>query len=299
MEELGLYADLHSHSYWSFDGFISPYNLLSEAHSSGIKLAAITEHDNIDSWEEIKKTQSQLLDMIIVPGIEITARSKKTIPDLIVGVIGIGFDPTDQGLKSFLSYVAEQDHVFLEGWFKLAEEIGLGEMRNIARYWLEDIFPDFPERHKQYIPEWVLTRLMYESNLVPNTEKAIEVNKQIVKEISHVQVIPEVDKAINLIKSAGGITLLEHPKGLPINTIENLMTLGFDGIEIYHNDVPLVTRQHILTKAGSKGWIISSGGDYHGVRRGWGRESQLLPHPYYIFEKLLEAISQTSYGLPK
>lgn len=65
-----LKLDLHVHTVASGDSLISPRSLISHAKSKGLDGIAITDHNNMEAYREIKElTKNE--ELIIIPGIEI------------------------------------------------------------------------------------------------------------------------------------------------------------------------------------------------------------------------------------
>ena len=62
-------ADLHIHSYYS-DGTMSPKEIVREAKNKNLGIIAITDHDVLDSYEEVK-AEAEKEGIIVVRGVEI------------------------------------------------------------------------------------------------------------------------------------------------------------------------------------------------------------------------------------
>ena len=67
-------ADLHVHSSFSWDGHDTIEKIIEVAKQKGIKVLAITDHDDNRSHEEIRRIQSKYKDILLIPGIEFTAK---------------------------------------------------------------------------------------------------------------------------------------------------------------------------------------------------------------------------------
>jgi hypothetical protein len=292
MSRVGFFVDLHMHSYWSFDGFSSPQQLLDRASTLQLSLVAITEHDNVDSWEKIRVLRHRYPTIQVVPGIEISAKWTHGV----TGVLGIGLEPNDPRLRTFLSGVGQEDLAFLNRWYQAAHDLGLRDFRKIVDKWIRETFPDFPERLDRYVPEWILTRLLWTSGLVSSHDVAKKVNALIVANAKPPP-LPGVTEVVEVIHHAGGIAIAEHPpKSMSLESFRQLMARGLDGVELFHRDVDPSFRREALAASEQTGWLISAGSDHHGMRDGWGRRGQLLPHPRAILNRLEEAMSYTSAG---
>ena len=81
-------ADLHIHTYYSFDGFSSPKEIVKTAISKGINCIAITDHNEIKGAIEAMRFAFDK-DILVIPGIEILSEAgdilglnvKEIIPD--------------------------------------------------------------------------------------------------------------------------------------------------------------------------------------------------------------------------
>lgn len=69
MEPLKLKIDLHVHTCYSYDGLITPKELVFYARKHGLNGVAITDHDRIDGALKIAKETN----FLIIPGIEISS----------------------------------------------------------------------------------------------------------------------------------------------------------------------------------------------------------------------------------
>ena len=62
-------VDLHIHTYYS-DGTMSPKEVIEEAKKKNLGIIAITDHDVLDSYEELKK-EAEKAGIIAIRGVEI------------------------------------------------------------------------------------------------------------------------------------------------------------------------------------------------------------------------------------
>ena len=61
-------VDLHIHTYYS-DGTMSPKEVVEEAKKKNLGIIAITDHDVLDSYEELKK-EAEKAGIIAIRGVE-------------------------------------------------------------------------------------------------------------------------------------------------------------------------------------------------------------------------------------
>ncbi len=91
-----LNADLHCHSVVS-DGTLTPEDLAQRAHSHGVELWALTDHDEIGGQQRAAAA-AQALGMPYLTGTEISV----TFIGKTVHIVGLGFDPHDAALRQGL-----------------------------------------------------------------------------------------------------------------------------------------------------------------------------------------------------
>jgi hypothetical protein len=78
-------------------------------------------------------------------------------------------------------------------------------------------------------------------------------------------------EAIRTIKKLGGIAILAHPKDRTVRSvdfaeIDELITSGLDGIEIYNPSHSQDDIDQLLTFAKKRGLLMTGGSDFHGFR---------------------------------
>jgi 3',5'-nucleoside bisphosphate phosphatase len=99
-------------------------------------------------------------------------------------------------------------------------------------------------------------------------------------------------RAIRLVRAAGGVTVLAHPRGqgrgwqLPDAVIADLAAAGLTGIEVNHPQHDERERGRLGEVARALGLIASGGSDDHGALTGFRLGSELAPDGSY--EALIE-----------
>ncbi len=87
--------DLHSHSTIS-DGLLSPTELVRHAHTKGIKVLSLTDHDDVEGLKEAT-SEAKLLGMHLIHGVEISVTWKRTT----IHIVGLNVDSENKILISF------------------------------------------------------------------------------------------------------------------------------------------------------------------------------------------------------
>jgi len=111
--------DLHCHSTIS-DGLYSPDQLVRHAHKQGVKVMALTDHDDLGGLSEARKT-AESLGMRFIDGVEISVTWKKRT----LHIVGLKVDPNNAPLKAALeaARVSRLARAKLMG--KKLEEVGI------------------------------------------------------------------------------------------------------------------------------------------------------------------------------
>jgi predicted metal-dependent phosphoesterase TrpH len=94
-------------------------------------------------------------------------------------------------------------------------------------------------------------------------------------------------RAIRLVRSAGGVTVLAHPRGVsrgwqvPDEVIAALAAAGLAGIEVNHPQQDEAERRRLSELASSLGLIPSGGSDDHGALTGYRIGTEVAPDGSY------------------
>jgi predicted metal-dependent phosphoesterase TrpH len=104
-----LRVDFHLHTCFSSDSTISPKLLVEQLHKhSSIKGVAVTDHNTLDGYFQVRKMASIYEDLVVLPGVEITTNEG----DVIV----LGMDETSRlpaTLDSTLDFARAGDGIIV------------------------------------------------------------------------------------------------------------------------------------------------------------------------------------------
>ena len=95
-------VDLHIHSCYS-DGIYTPEQIAKAATRKGIKCISITDHDSIAA-QYIVNTEYNNKDLIIIPGIELSAEYK----EMELHILGYFIDTENSSLKELVNNLNKQ-----------------------------------------------------------------------------------------------------------------------------------------------------------------------------------------------
>lgn len=248
--------DLHLHTNNS-DGEHDVETLVKEVRKAGIDLFAITDHDNVDSIEEIKDID--LTGLTYINGIEISSLVDSKYKVHILGYNLTGDMSLINEICNELKNARGNRIYILAGMLEEKYNIKLDKED------LDEIVEKNTTPGKPHLAE-----LMVRKGIVESVREGFDKYLENLK----TDVSNRVDavKAINAIKKAGGVVIWAHPKKVEkeynidfTELLDRLIELGIDGIEIYNCLHSLDDAKRYEMVAKEKNLITTGGSDYHGL----------------------------------
>jgi predicted metal-dependent phosphoesterase TrpH len=246
-------VDLHSHSTAS-DGTLPPKELFNLAKSLGVRVLALTDHDTVDGIDEaIVSARNESIHCI--PGVELEI----DFPSGTFHLLGLGIDHTQPILLSLLKNL--QETRLKRNLTILAKLNNLG----IQCTWQEVL--DVSTRGVVGRPHFA--RILVKKQIVPSVIDAF--NQYLGYGMPLYEPKPGIplDKAIEAIHNAGGISIIAHPNSLQLNQsvftkrLVEWKALGLDGIETFHSGMSWKEGRKISTHCKTLGLLESGGSDFH------------------------------------
>ncbi len=264
--------DLHTHSTAS-DGSLTPGELAEEADSIGLTAVALTDHDTVDGLPEFMAA-AERLGFEGVRGVELSAQ----FPLGTMHLLGYFIRPRDGSLANSLA--------------ELKEARRERNPRIIAR--LNDLgIPLTMDEVEELAGPGQIGRPHIARALV-NMKVARSINEafhRLLKRgraayVEKFRYSPE--KSIAIIRQAGGIASLAHPKTLEVTNrrlpgiLKELRALGLSALEAYYPDHSPEETSFYIRTAKRLGLVVSGGTDFHGalkdqIRLGVGRSNSHIP----------------------
>ncbi len=244
-------ADLHTHTIYS-DGMLSPEELFKKAHDYGIKALSITDHDtvegNIGARELAKK-----YDIDFIEGIEMSCFDSQNE----YHILGYGIDIYDKNLNEHLTNFKLKRLERAEAMTKRLNNLGV----NIN-------FDDVVDKAGTApITRPHIAQVIMESGYVSTTKDAFNLYIGDKGPAFEVKAIFQVEKAINLINTAGGVAVIAHTGYFVTQKkLFKFIETGLDGIEVHHPSHNKRLRRELHSIA-NQYWLLETGGsDFHGDR---------------------------------
>lgn len=246
--------DLHCHSTVS-DGLLAPADLVAHAAARGVKVLALTDHDDLGGLQAARQAALQQ-GIQFVDGVEISVTWKRRT----LHIVGLRIDTNNQALKSALDKVRN-------GRDERARDMAA----DLARVGIHGAY----EGAKALAGNSIITRTHFARFLVDKGhakdtksvfKKYLVKGKPGFKEHEWMN----LETAVNLIKDAGGVAVIAHPGRYDLGTINMLLLMhqfksyGGTAIEVVTGSHTPPQYQQFAKIAHQFGLKSSLGSDYHG-----------------------------------
>jgi predicted metal-dependent phosphoesterase TrpH len=244
------YADLHVHSCYS-DGSDTPMRVAERACKLGFSAISLTDHDTVEGVAEAEAAAREH-GMEHLSGVEISARFQS----IEVHVLGYGINSGNQSLLAALSELRHgRDQRAVRMIEKLAElgiVLDMDEIRGEVR--------------RGVVGRMHLARKLHELGHAKTVQDAFDRYIGRGKPAFVRKEALSVEAAVALIHTADGLAFLAHPGiGKDVEKkLTPLLTLGFDGIEVYHTRHTPGQVSNFTMLAVERDLLLSGGSDCHG-----------------------------------
>ena len=270
------WIDLHLHTFFS-DGTFTPEEVIRRAREVGLAAVSITDHDTLAGIPAARKTAGGSLE--IISGVELTVAFRNRE----LHVLGFGFREEDPALNAFLGDARSRRLDRIQSMIDRLNERGVpvtlrevqaaaGQGDSIGRPHLAEVL--LKKRVVQTLPE-AFDRFI--GDRAPCFVK---------------QATLTVPQAAQLIRGAGGVTVLAHPHHMVEDEwIPELVAQGIQGIEAYHPDHNPSVAELYRRMAEALNLLISGGSDCHGLRKLGGPFIGSVQVPYRYLERMKASFS--------
>ncbi len=245
-------VDFHTHTTYS-DGQLTPRELINMACKKNIKILSVTDHDSIYAYNELDTMN--IGDLTLIKGIEFSSDYKGKD----VHILGYDFDSSNGPLLEYIAFFSEERKKRIlkmvhrcreEGYLISAEELlqsAGNPMATLGRPHIAKLLVDHG-----YIKD---INEAFETILSQGGSCYVPKYKADPKDI------------LKLIHGAGGLAVLAHPVLIRNDGyVLELLSLPFDGIEVYHPRQSKEVQQLYLSYAMEKQLFITGGSDYHALQ---------------------------------
>ena len=255
-------VDLHIHTYYS-DGTMSPKEVVEDAKRKNLGIIAITDHDVLDSYEELK-VETEKAGIIAIRGVEIDS----IFEGHLVHLLAYKFEDNEKLFK-LINHAKEQ---LLETSIELIRRME-NDYEGIS---LEDYNSYEYERRKG---GWKGIHYLHDRKITEGLFDGVKFYGKY--DCGHEKfAFPSVGEVCNTVHDANGYVVLAHPcnyysnknKEEILEKLEILKNLGIDGVECYYPANSDLMTNTCLEFCKDNNLIITAGSDGHGdfgaVRKG-------------------------------
>jgi predicted metal-dependent phosphoesterase TrpH len=279
--------DLHIHSTAS-DGSLQPSEILSMAQELNLSAISITDHDTIDGLKEAIEYGIPP-SLKVLTGVEISVSP----PDGFslsgsMHILGYGFAPDDPLLNQALEKLRFSRENRNPKIIERLNELGM-------KISMEEVIRDLHVRGQLGRPH--IASFMVKRSFSASIDDAFKKYLGNGKPAYVDKYRLDCATAVEIIRGAGGIPVLAHPKMLPLNDdsqlealVIKLTQMGLQGIEAYYPEHHPDDTSRYVNLAKKHGLMMTGGTDFHGALKpdicmGSGNGDFFVP--YEIYERLL------------
>jgi predicted metal-dependent phosphoesterase TrpH len=283
--------DLHVHSTAS-DGSLKPLEILALAQKIGLGALALTDHDSIEGTKEILRSGVPE-SFGFLTGVEISARPPQSFTlSGTFHILGYGIDVDDPTLNSILETQQaarkNRNPKIIQQLNSLGIDLSLDEV--------------IAASGKAQIGRPHIGSLLLQKGIVQTMDEAFDRYLGRGKPAYVEKPVIPAQTALEVIRSAGGVSILAHPGLIEIKNpkpfdllIRELILLGLDGIEVFypnHTD----SQTSYFTDIAKKFNLLATGGtDFHGavspdIALGAGRGDFCVP--FSVYETLKKVLNK-------
>lgn len=261
--------DLHSHSLAS-DGILSPTELVTMAHDSGLNTLALTDHDETSGIAEAM-VEAGRLGMTLIPGVEVSVTwNRRTIH-----VVGLQIDPDDETLNNGLA--KSRDY---RDW--RAEEMG----RRLAKHGIFGSYEAASAMARgRIIARTHFARFLIEQGYASDMN---DVFKRFLKPNKPGYVTGEwasLEEAVSWINGAGGVAVIAHPARYKLTATKlrelfgQFVACGGTALEVISGRQSKDDTFCMANYAKQFGLLSSAGSDFHDPDKSWNRLGRIPKLP--------------------
>ncbi|MBO5947515.1 PHP domain-containing protein [bacterium] len=246
-------ADLHIHTLFS-DGVFSPEKIVDTAIDAGLNAIAITDHDNVLSYEIAKNYIAQNnLELELVNGVEINTIYK----NYEIHILGYFMDNNNSDFQKMLK---TQQKARITQTKEILTLLKKREGISVKMEDLERLVAPGGSIGRPHIAKAV--------TYAGGSDSVTEVYNKYINDNSHVYVQRKTvtpHDAVEVIYDAGGIPVFTHPFDVEIaeSLTKELMQYGLRGLEAYHRKHSPAMVEYFSSMAEKYGLIVTGGSDFH------------------------------------
>lgn len=259
--------DLHTHTQRS-DGLLEPSDLIRAAAAAGVRLFAITDHDSLAAYRELRAAPGTIpTDLELLPGVEINAIvARGVVPGGEIHVLGLGVDPDDEAFEAALAAQRGHRRVRFGRIVDRLRELGLGIDTELEVMAAERERDGVGTTTDEALGRPTIARALIRAGHAASVDDAFArlIGRGGPAHVSRDGLGPA--EAVRVIRAAGGLPSLAHfgEAAAQRATVVALADVGLGGLEVHHRSFTAPTVASVGAVAADLGLVATGGSDYHG-----------------------------------
>ena len=245
-------ADLHVHSTAS-DGTDPPAEVMRRAARAGLDVVALTDHDTVAGHAE---AQAAAGPVTLLPGMELSCR----LDGRSLHMLAYLFDADQPELAAELTRIRDdrvlRARAMVDKLAGLGVDVSWGQVAAIAG--------------QAVVGRPHIARAMADSGAIASPREAF--TRDWIADGGRAYVgryALDPVRAIDLVRAAGGVTVLAHPRAgrdtwVTNEQIARLAAVGLAGLEVFHPDQSEAERARLIALAHDLALVPTGGSDDHG-----------------------------------
>ena len=263
------WIDLHMHSNISSDGEFSPAQLIKLCAENGIRVAALADHNSVRGIAEaIQQAKNENIEFI--PGIELDCQ----FDDVSLHLLGLGIDSEYPFFTEIDQFMMKQERDLSQKFIESVEKLGI--YLDHEELWAKaingiitpEVIAEFALAHPNNAKNEILQDYRPGKKYADNPFVSFYWNLCAPGKPAHIPIqLISLNKAIEGIKTAGGIPILAHPgnnikmnKELALAILQEGV-MGFEVFSSYHKEKETSFYQSLAEETKC---LITVGSDFHG-----------------------------------
>ena len=247
-------TDLHMHSYYS-DGTMSPREIVEDAKKRNVQLIAITDHNVLDSYTELKEAAEEF-GIKVIRGVEIDARFE----DIVVHILAYNFEDNE----NLFNLVHKAKKELLETSIELIKRME-NDYENISSEDYEAY--DYDKRKGG----WKGIHYLFDRGITSELFEGVKYYGKYKCGHEYFD-YPTVEEVVKAVHEANGYVVLAHPcnyyknntKEEVLEKLEKFKSIGIDGVECYYPANSEMMTETCVEFCKNNDMIITVGSDSHG-----------------------------------
>ena len=247
-------TDLHMHSYYS-DGTMSPREIVEDAKKRNVQLIAITDHNVLDSYTELKEAAEEF-GIKVIRGVEIDARFE----DIVVHILDYNFEDNE----NLFNLVHKAKNELLETSIELIKRME-NDYENISSEDYEAY--DYDKRKGG----WKGIHYLFDRGITSELFEGVKYYGKYKCGHEYFD-YPTVEEVVKAVHEANGYVVLAHPcnyyknntKEEVLEKLEKFKSIGIDGVECYYPANSEMMTETCVEFCKNNDMIITVGSDSHG-----------------------------------